>query len=84
MNLRGDENSILYIEPEFSSPFEMHISIRQHIQMMMDVAVICCNSEDLASEPVVQTVTVTQQNTRPDNTIKDLLIGFLDRLWGSR
>jgi hypothetical protein len=50
----------------------------------MDVAVVCYNREDLASVPVVKTVTVTEQYTRPDNAIKDLLIGFFDRLWGSR
>lgn len=50
----------------------------------MDVAVVCYNSDDLASESVVENITVTQQYTSLTNVVKDLISGIFGRLWGSK
>lgn len=50
----------------------------------MDVAVVCYNSDDLASESVVETITVTQQYTSLTNVVKDLISGIFGRLWGRK
>lgn len=45
----------------------------------MEIAVVCYNSEDLASEAVVKSVTVTEKYTEAIDIIRDLIIGFISR-----
>ena len=45
----------------------------------MEIAVVGYNSESLASDPVVKTVTVTEQYTGIIDIVRDLIIGFFGR-----
>ena len=73
-----------YSGSRFSSTRTWQVRIEAAEVGEMDVAVVCYNSADLASQPVVRTVNVTAQYTSITDVVKDLITGFFDRLWGSR
>ena len=73
-----------YSGSRYSSTRTWQVRVEAEEAGQMDVAVVCYNSENLASQPIVRTVTVTKQYTSITNVVKDLITGFFDSLWGSR
>jgi hypothetical protein len=73
-----------YSGSRFSSTRTWQVRVETEEAGELDVAVVCYNSEKVASEAIVKTVTVTKQYTSITNVVKNIITGIFDLLWGSR
>ena len=73
-----------YSGSRYSSTRTWQVRVEAEEVGQMDVTVVCYNSDSLASQPIVKTVTVTKQYTSITNVVKDLVTRFFDWLWGRR
>ena len=73
-----------YTVSRFSNTRTWRVRVEAKEAGEQDVTVVCYNADDLASLPITRTFTVTEQYTSFTDELRDLIIGFFDRLWGGR
>lgn len=70
-----------YSGSRYSSTRTWQVRVAAEAVGELEIAVVCYNSEDLASKAVVKNVNVTEEYTEVIDIIRDLIIGFIRSFW---
>jgi hypothetical protein len=81
ITVNGEEVS-RYTANRWAKTRTWQVKVKAETAGAQAVEVICYNAEDLASAPVVKTITVTQQYTSVSNWLTDVVSGILGGLLG--